>query len=103
MSTRMSNDPSITRDREMPELKCRLVGGDGAAKWGDEIEVLVPLSDEGGGFNGSSQHLARPQVQEFQRLRIIREHKSKEKASCLGKSELQSQSIGPLETYCQIR
>jgi hypothetical protein len=30
-----------------------------------------------------------PQVQEFQGLRMIREHKSKEKASCLGKSELQ--------------
>ena len=37
------------------------------------------------------------QVQEFQRLRIIREHKSKEKASCLGKSELQPKTIGPLE------
>jgi len=44
----------------------------------------------------------KSQVQEFQGLRIIREHKSKEKASCLGKSELQPQSIGPLETYCQI-
>ena len=32
---------------------------------------------------------SEPQVQEFQGLRIIREHKSKEKASCLGKSELQ--------------
>ena len=31
----------------------------------------------------------KSQVQEFQGLRIIREHKSKEKASCLGKSELQ--------------
>jgi hypothetical protein len=30
-------------------------------------------------------------------LRIIREHKSKETASCLGKSELQPQRIGPLE------
>jgi len=38
-----------------------------------------------------------------ERLRIIREHKSKEKASCLGKSELQPQRIGPLETYCQIK
>ena len=45
----------------------------------------------------------KSQVQEFQRLRIIREHKSKEKASCLGKSELQTQRIGPLETYCQIK
>jgi hypothetical protein len=32
---------------------------------------------------------SEPQVQEFQGLRIIRERKSKEKASCLGKSELQ--------------
>src|SRR5580693_6332128 len=31
----------------------------------------------------------KSQVQDFQRLRIIREHKSEEKASCLGKSELQ--------------
>ncbi|MGB9506501.1 MAG: hypothetical protein WBQ91_09950, partial [Candidatus Acidiferrum sp.] len=42
-------------------------------------------------------------LQEFQRLRIIREHKIKEKASCLGKSGLQPQGIGPLETYCQIK
>jgi len=29
------------------------------------------------------------QAHEFRSLRIIREHKSKEKASCLGKGELQ--------------
>ncbi len=39
----------------------------------------------------------KSQVHEFQSLRIIREHKSKETASCLGKSELQPQRIGPLE------
>ena len=43
------------------------------------------------------------QVQEFQGLRIIRKHKSEEKASCLGKGELQNPGIGPLETYCQIK
>jgi hypothetical protein len=40
----------------------------------------------------------KSQVQEFQGLRTIREHKSKEKASCLGKRELQPQRLGPLET-----
>src|SRR6202158_1190466 len=30
-------------------------------------------------------------------LYCVREHKCKEKASCLGKSELQAQTIGPLE------
>lgn len=43
------------------------------------------------------------QVQEFQGLKIIRGHKSEEKASCLGKTELQPQRIGPLETYRQIK
>jgi hypothetical protein len=32
---------------------------------------------------------SEPQVQEFKELRLSREHKSKEKASCLGKGELQ--------------
>ena len=44
----------------------------------------------------------KPQVQQFQVLRIIREHKSEEKASCLGKGELQTPKLGPLETYSQI-
>jgi hypothetical protein len=39
----------------------------------------------------------KSQVHEFQSLRIIRAPKSKETASCLGKSELQPQRIGPLE------
>ena len=46
---------------------------------------------------------AKSQVQEFQRLRIIRKHKSKEKASCLGKNELRPQGIGPLKTQRQIK
>ena len=32
----------------------------------------------------------------------VREHKCKEKASCLGKIELQTPKDGPFETYCQI-
>jgi hypothetical protein len=43
------------------------------------------------------------QVQEFQGLKIIRGHKSEETASCLRKTELQPQRIGPLETYRQIK
>lgn len=43
------------------------------------------------------------QVQEFQGLKIIRRHKSEEKASCLRKTELQPQRIGPLETYRQSK
>ena len=45
----------------------------------------------------------KSQVLESQGLRVVHEHKSKEKASCLGKSELQPRRIVPLETYCQVK
>ena len=37
----------------------------------------------------------KSQVLEFQGLRIVRKDKCKEKASCLGKSELQPQGLVP--------
>jgi len=45
----------------------------------------------------------KSQVQAFQRLRITRKHESKEKASYIGKNELQPQGMGRLETSCQIK
>ena len=71
------------------------------------VEVLARcMSGEPGGLNRSRCNTrSEPQVQKFQRAKeVIREHKSREKASCLGKSgkHTQPRRIGPLETYCQI-
>jgi hypothetical protein len=52
-----------------------------------EVVVLINAVVSIGRRNTSR----KSHVHEFQRLRIIGEHKSKKKAFCLGKSELQPQ------------
>ena len=60
-------------------------------------ELGFPHDDKPGGLNGSSQHLDELPSPGIPKAKNVREHKCKEKASCLGKNERQPRKTIPLQ------